>query len=415
MCRTINLAERCLSSDEARKTAPVTNVVQSSHCRINSGKIISGSQRAASKWGGQRTTLNKALRIFRQLLGFTTFLLALLVYMPVLAIEDDPLVVMVTPRGRTAMESSFEADLKRRLGGRVRFTLIVPDVRDKDAMEALPDRIRKEKPSLIYTWGTPTTVAVAGTHDKPLINDIPIVFAVVADPIRAGIVKSIRRPSRNITGTSHLAPLSIQINAIESFRPFKKLGVVYNPGEPNSRFMLDDLNAAASQLGFELIAEAVTPDAKGLPDSQSLPRLVRKLKERGAEWLYIGPDTFVGFTHRKTTTAAAAEAGLPSFTANESAIRDGNALFGLFSPQENMSRFVAFKAALILHDKIPAGSIPIETLQRFSVLVNMCTAKALDVYPPLPLLNIADVRLPAELGPSSAPCVLPITPGRSGS
>lgn len=351
---------------------------------------------------------------FKRFLVFLAVCLTSLVPGSVLAAGDAPLVVMVTPRGRTSMEIVFEADLQRRLGGRVRFMLIVPDARNKDEMAALPERIRKEKPSLIYTWGTPTTVAVAGTHDKPVIDDIPIVFAVVADPVRAGIVKDLRAPNRNVTGTSHLAPLTVQINAIESFRPFKKLGVVYNAGEPNSRFMLDDLNAVAARLGFELIAEAVTPDAKGAPDPQSLPGLVRKVKERGAEWLYIGPDTFVGFTHRKITTDAAAEAGLPSFTANESAIRDGNALFGLFSPQENMSRFVAFKAAQILKGEVPVGSIPIETLQRFSVLVNMCTAKALDVYPPLPLLNVADVRLPARLGPSSAPCVPPGKPG-SGS
>jgi hypothetical protein len=40
------------------------------------------------------------------------------------------------------------------------------------------------------------------------------------------------------------------------------------------------------------------------------------------------------------------------------------------------------------------ADIPIETLQRFSVLVNLCAAKALKVYPPLGLLNYADVRLP---------------------
>ena len=325
---------------------------------------------------------------------------------------NTPLVVMVTPRGKTIMETVFEADLNRRLGGRARFMLIQPDVRNKDEMAALPERIRKENPSLIYTWGTPTTVAVAGMYDRPAISDIPIVFAVVADPIRARLVADIRKPGRNVTGASHLAPLNIQINAIQSFKAFRRLGLIYNPAEQNAMFVLEDLNAEAKRLGFDLVAEAVPSGPDGSPDAGSLPALVRKVKSRGAEWLYIGPDTFVGFTHRKTTTDAALRAGLPSFTANESAIRDGSALFGLFSPQENMSRFVAFKAAQILGEGIPAKDIPIETLQRFSVLVNMCTAKALDVYPPLPLLNIADVRLP-DGGAPGASCTPP-TLGENG-
>ena len=317
-------------------------------------------------------------------------------FAPSQAQTAEPLIIMVTPRGETVMETVFEADLKRRLDGKARFLLIKPDMSNPDEAAALPERLRQEKPALIYTWGTPVTQAVAGKHDHPLIADIPIIFAVVADPLRAGVVPQLKKTGRNVTGTMHLAPLSVQINAIQSFRPFKKLGVVYNASEQNARDMLEDLKAEARRADFELIAEAVSRGADGLPDPASLPGLIHQVKARGAEWLYIGPDTFVGFTHRKITTNAAIAAGLPSFTANESAIRNGNALFGLFSPQENMSRFVALKAAQILKGEAPVGAIPIETLQRFSVLINMCAARALGVFPPLPLLNVADVRLPGE-------------------
>ncbi len=59
-----------------------------------------------------------------------------------------------------------------------------------------------------------------------------------------------------------------------------------------------------------------------------------------------------------------------------------------------MARFNAFKASQILTHEKPVSDIPIETLQRFSVLVNLCAAKVLKIYPPLGLLNYAEVRLP---------------------
>jgi putative ABC transport system substrate-binding protein len=306
-----------------------------------------------------------------------------------------PHVVLVTPRGETVMERVFKEELQKRLGP-VRFTLIKPDLSQATAMAELPERIRKEKPDLIYTWGTPTTVAVAGPHDAPRIADLPIVFAVVADPLRARLVSQLNRPGRNVTGTSHLAPLGVQLDAVRSYRPFRKLGVVYNPKEVNARFMVEDLSAKSKEAGFELLVEAVGLNPAGEPDPATLSTQIEKLKARGAEWLYLGPDTFVAFTHRQLTTQAAARLALPSFSANESAVRDAHALFGLFSPVENMARFVAFKAAQILKGEKRVSEVPIETLQRFSVLVNMCVARSLEVYPPMALLSYADLRLPPD-------------------
>ena len=306
-----------------------------------------------------------------------------------------PHVVLVTPRGETVMERVFMDELKRRMGP-VRFTLIKPDAAQPGAMAALPDRVRQEKPDLIYSWGTPTTVALAGPFDAPKIADIPILFTVVADPLRAKLVSNLKSPRRNVTGTSHLAPLPVQLEAIQSYRPFKTLGVVYNPKEANTKFMLEDLEAQARERGLKLLAEPVGLNAAGEPDPATLAPKIEGLRAKGAEWLYLGPDTFVAFTHRQLTTDAALKAGLPAFSANESAIRDANSLFGLFSPVENMARFSAFKAAQILKGEKKVGDVPIETLQSFSVLVNMCVAQRLKVYPPMTLLSYADVRLPAS-------------------
>lgn len=331
----------------------------------------------------------------------------------------EPHVVMVTPRGETAMEQTFRQELLRRVGP-VKFTLIKPDLGNAADMSRLAAQVRSLNPTLIYAWGTPTTLALAGPHDAPVIADIPIVFTVVADPLRARLVKELRNPRRNVTGASHLAPLTVQLSAMREFKPFKTLGVVYNPREPNIRFMLEDLAAEAKQTGVQLIIQTVDLNAAGQPDPASIAVKIKLLKAQGSDWLYIGPDSFVGFTHRKLVTQASIEAKLPSFTANESAIRDGAALFGVFSPADNLARFTAIKASQILKNERKVADIPIETLQRFSTVINLCTAIKLKVFPPPSLFKLADIIVPVngdagvEEAPGSSPppfppkeCVLP--------
>lgn len=120
-----------------------------------------------------------------------------------------------------------------------------------------------------------------------------------------------------------------QLLAIQSYKKFNVLGTVYNPIEPNSVIMIEELKRETSKIGIKLIALPVDV-VDGLPSAKSIPKKIDQLKRKGAEWLYIGPDTFTGFTNRRITTFHAITARLPSFTANESAMRTGHALYGMF-------------------------------------------------------------------------------------
>ncbi|MBY0464312.1 MAG: hypothetical protein K2W33_05160, partial [Burkholderiales bacterium] len=159
-------------------------------------------------------------------------------------------------------------------------------------------------------------------------------------------------------------------------------------------FVIDDLVAEAKKGGFQLLTQPVGLDASGQPDPGTIEAKVKKLKADGAEWLYLGPDTFIAFTHRQITTTAAITAGLPAFTANESAIQDGYALYGLHSPTENLARFTAYKAGQVLTQERKISETPVETLQRFSSTINLCAAFALRVFPPPALFKLADVIVP---------------------
>ena len=63
---------------------------------------------------------------------------------------------------------------------------------------------------------------------------------------------------------------------------------------------------------------------------------------------------------------------------------------GLVSNYSNAGAFAGYKAEQILARQDRRGNIPIETLQRFALVINMSTAAQLGVYPPLDLIKIAE-------------------------
>jgi putative tryptophan/tyrosine transport system substrate-binding protein len=239
------------------------------------------------------------------------------------------------------------------------------------------------------------SLALAGRHDQPNagnpIRDIPIVFTEVTDPVGAGLLPTLEHPSRNVTGVSHVAPLPVQLNAIRAYRPFAKLGYLHNPVEPNSALIRDRLKDLAKTQNFEVVEAALPLLPTGAPDPGQIAAQVKSLAERGADLLYVGPITFLAFTHRDAVTAAALDNKLPTFCATESIVRQSGCMFGLFSNGANIGRYAGSMARQILVEKKRTQDIPASTLQRFSLLINMRTVQALGLYPPMLLLNVAEV------------------------
>lgn len=302
-------------------------------------------------------------------------------------------VAMVLPRDEQNIEAGFTSYLQRQ-DVPVRYVNIRYSGKADDIAD-LRSRVRAANPDLIYVWGTPTSLALAGRHDQPNagnpIRDIPIVFTEVTDPVGAGLLPTLEHPSRNVTGVSHVAPLPVQLNAIRAYRPFAKLGYLHNPVEPNSALIRDRLKDLAKTQNFEVVEAALPLLPTGAPDPGQIAAQVKSLAERGADLLYVGPITFLAFTHRDAVTAAALDNKLPTFCATESIVRQSGCMFGLFSNGANIGRYAGSMARQILVEKKRTQDIPASTLQRFSLLINMRTVQALGLYPPMLLLNVAEV------------------------
>ena len=307
--------------------------------------------------------------------------------------KDQPFhVFMVVWRGETDVEHGFRAHMRER-GIRVRYTL--RDLgRDRSRIPGIVDEIRAVQPDLVHTWGTSTTLGVLGPREGAgpgaHVEGIPGVFSLVAYPIQAGIVESFPSTGRAVTGTAFLPPIETQLEAIRAYRDFDRLGVIYNPLERNSVLNVEDLRGAAASRAFELLESPVPLGSEGKPDAEELPGLVDDLKERGADFIYMGPDSFVGINSAAITTAAATY-GIPVFAGTELAFDRSGAMLGLVSRYYLVGKLAGAQAERILVGGERPEDIPVASLARFTLLIRMPVALELGIYPPLGLLRIAQV------------------------
>ena len=308
----------------------------------------------------------------------------------------------VTYRGRTDVERGF-ADHFAARGIPVQITW--RDIAlDPSRLPGLVDEIRRERPDLVHTWGTGVTLGIVGRWDAKdtsrYVRDIPVVFSLVAAPVGAGIVPDVAAPGRPVTGVSHVASLAVQLQTMANYRPHRAIGMLYSPNEPNSLAVLAELTALGRRRGVAVLATPFRTNAAGQPVADGAAELVQRLRANGAEWLYMPPDSFLSTQARDVVVPAALAQGLPAFASTEQLMSAG-ALLGLVSRYYNVGQFAGFKAEQILARKAAASRIPIETLTRFSLQINLTASRRLGALPPLDMFNYAELIGDASKGSAS--------------
>lgn len=301
-------------------------------------------------------------------------------------------IYMLLWRGESDVERGFRAYVEQH---KLPFRFTVRNANQDIAMaRTYVAEAKALKPDLVYTWGTPATLAAAGEYDNvdpsKNITDIPIVFTMVSFPVAAKIVPDEYLSGRNVTGTTQTVPTASEIEAIRSYRPFDKLAIIYNPAEVNSIIKLSEFTRIAKERNFTVVARAIPLDANGKPQSDSLPGIVKEIVQERPQFLYLGPDTYVA-KHANEITELADENRLPSFAGVELVLCNSHALFGFFANYFNLGQLTALKAAQILLEGKKPQEIAIESTNNFTYVINQRVMSQLKLYPPMRVLEYARV------------------------
>ena len=214
-------------------------------------------------------------------------------------------------------------------------------------------------------------------------STIPIVMAIVADPVGSGLVTNLSRPGGNVTGLSiMLAELSAKrLQLLKEAMPrVSRVVALWNPPTPYHPKAVENLKAVAPSLTIELsFVSARTPEEISLA--------FETISRANAQALYV-IDSPLFFTHRTTLLALAAKARL-GVISGERPYADGGALVSYGPSYEDQMRRSAGYVDKILKGAKPAD-LPVEQPTKFELVVNLKAARTIGLTLPPSVLARAD-------------------------
>jgi len=226
-----------------------------------------------------------------------------------------------------------------------------------------------------------TPQAVAAVRQQT--RTIPIVFVLVIDPVGLGFVQSLARPGGSITGFSAYDPpvMGKWLQLLKEVAPkVTRVAVIFNPDTTASRLFNSAIEAAAPSVGMTVRLTPVHDDA-GIEET-----IAAEAREPGGGLICL-PDSFI-VTHRDVIIAAAARYGLPLFGSSEVFPRSG-ALMSYFFDIVGVYAQAASYIDRILKGASPAD-LPVQQPTKYSLIINLKTAKALGLTVPAGMLDMAD-------------------------
>jgi putative ABC transport system substrate-binding protein len=213
---------------------------------------------------------------------------------------------------------------------------------------------------------------------------IPIVFAVVADPIGSGFVASLARPGGNITGFTTLDPaLSGKwVGLLKEIAPHTlRAALLVNPTTaPPLQIYMPSIQAAATSFAVEVTAAPVhaKDDIEGVIAVQA--------RNPGGS-LIVMPDIF-NRRNSDLIIALAARYGVPAIYYNRSFVESGGLISYNNDFVEEFHQAAGYINRILRGSKV--GELPVQQPTKFELVINRKTAKALDLTLSSGLLSIAD-------------------------
>lgn len=263
-------------------------------------------------------------------------------------------------------------------GGNLRADIYVPTRSDQTptlAKEAVAAR-----PDLIVTTGTPATLAVLAET-----RTLPVLFFEISDPVGNGIVRDLGHPSGNATGFTTFEPTLTGkwLQILRELDPtIQRVAILCNPGTAPNRAapFVREFEAVAASLAMKPIL-AYAMDVSGI-----VPVVASLAGEPGGALLVL-PDEFT-LTYRHTIINLTAHYRIPAIYGTRFAATSGG-LISYGPTAKGLHRGLAAYIDRLLRGTQPRD-LPVQAPTTYSLIVNLRTARGLDLLIPQTILAAAD-------------------------
>ena len=250
--------------------------------------------------------------------------------------------------------------------------------RSKEALAAFLDKLDPSAYDFIYTFGTTASLMTA---DK--VTTTPVVFGIVTNPVKSGLINDWSFPGRNVMGVSHAIPYSDQISFILRLGSFDKIGMIYNPEEENSKIARAELEAGLLKRGLSFIPVQAAGEG-------GIEAALEKLAAEKVGLVYLPSDSFVVANAARILSGLNARK-IPTYGALEKLVQNG-AMIGIVSSYYQVGKNLADKVEAILKgakaSDIPSNILP---LDQQTILLNARTAEAVGIDLPYEVVGSAQV------------------------
>jgi putative tryptophan/tyrosine transport system substrate-binding protein len=247
-----------------------------------------------------------------------------------------------------------------------------------DRLPALADELVRIKVDVLLTPGTPGALAL-----KTATKTIPIVFFDVTDPVAAGLVDSLARPGGNITGFSSIEALLAgkRLELLKEAVPkISRVAVLWNPHDPSSVQQWKESQLSARELGLQLHSMEVS-------SADQFENAFKAATQMRSSALFAVSNALAA-SNQTRLTELATRYRLPAMFGQGSFATNG----GLISYGPDQTE--RFRRAAVMVDKILKGAkpvdIPVEQPTKFEFVINLKTAKVLNLTIPQSVLYRAD-------------------------
>jgi putative tryptophan/tyrosine transport system substrate-binding protein len=231
---------------------------------------------------------------------------------------------------------------------------------------------------LILSITTPATLAVKQANVGKVL---PVVFAIVTDPVGAGIVDSMQHPGGNITGVAFGIQEARRLEWLVRIAPgIRQIYVPYNPNDKSPVLALEMVRDAAAKLGVELITREVH-------DRETVDDAVFNIPAE-ADAIFLLPDSLMA-KRVSEMAAAATQRNLPTSISNINSAKKYDVLNAFGFDQHLCGKQAARLADQIFKGTKPAD-LPVE-MAEFFLAVNLRVAGAIGLAIPDEILHQADI------------------------
>ena len=242
-------------------------------------------------------------------------------------------------------------------------------------INSIATKFKTDNVDIAVGIGTPMALALYNT-----IQNRPIVFSAITDPVSAKLMPSKDKGGKNITGVSDAVNVEEQLNNFRKIVPFKKLGLIYTNSEDNSIAMYNTTKEVCEKLGVELISQAITNISEIKQAAQSLVDRV--------DAFYVVTDNNVCSSLGALTDTAAAK-NIPVFSSDPaSSMQFGGVLYTVGADYYTVGRLTGKQIIEILNGK-KTEDMPtryVQGIEETKVIIDANVVKALNVTIPQELI-----------------------------